>query len=813
MLEGSAVLATWQETGGNLQALNFTLLQYQKLWRKAFLKLWEKCSREFGSQTARELGARIVRNAKQAAFVAETKAKPGDWTYDPWDDSIKEAASTYIGTKITNICNVTRAQLQAVLAEGLEKTSSPDKIAAELRKAYAGMSARRSYTIARTEVMSASNFASHRAATHLGMATTKMWISSRDYRVRDSHRNLDGQKVGINEKFSNELHYPCEPGGAAREVINCFVGSTRPLPAGEVWHAIRAEWDGEAITIQTAQGKSLTGTGNHPIMTRRGWIPLQEIQQGDELLVHGGRYWNRLGADANVLDVDRLPPTFLEILDSLAMNPPDMRATANFYGDVPLGDSEVYVVNPQRELRHHREPVFLEPAADGRFVLPNHSRRPLHAQGTLDPPEQRLGIHLSQRSLFEVVELLCCLGFGVTSDPVTHVSRAPYRGSVYTLETSAGVYFADGIVVSNCRCVTKYGFDAPVLPPPEVIEEPPAVEAALVEPLPDDDSLAGRVRKALGGKKGAGNVSLDEMLSAGKAIRESIESEFDFDKQYRRNWELKENLDRAKTKLANWQKKYKEPAANTPEWEEWRKKYDKVRAIYHKAQEEHYNEWQDLSWGWRATVIRKLKEAGGTLGATEQFKVLAGTLQGSTNQLSRMTKTWIEQQAELLPRDIANELAVDTGRLPFHVAGDRFTRAFYRPYLNPERDTLAMVLDGEERTTIHEMGHWIEDAHPEILAKSTEFLLKRVAGEKVERLSTLTGNAAYGFEGTRKDKFFNPYVGKVYGSETVPDATEILSMGLENVFYRTKDDRMGSGIWGRDPEHADYVLGLLASYF
>lgn len=86
----------------------------------------------------------------------------------------------------------------------------------------------RGETIARTETIGALN-ASHRDAFDQLIASgnvqrnqvQKIWRATRDKRTRDSHRHLDSESIGIDERFSNGLQYPCDPSGPASEVVNC----------------------------------------------------------------------------------------------------------------------------------------------------------------------------------------------------------------------------------------------------------------------------------------------------------------------------------------------------------------------------------------------------------------------------------------------------------------------------------------------------------------------------------------------------------------------------------------------------------------
>ncbi|PSJ60747.1 phage minor head protein [Pseudaminobacter soli (ex Li et al. 2025)] len=89
----------------------------------------------------------------------------------------------------------------------------------------------RGETIARTETMAALNesqMEAMRQAVDGGVDPTtivKVWHSAHDNRVRDSHREMHGQEVGLNGKFISPsgamLAYPGDPSAPANEIINC----------------------------------------------------------------------------------------------------------------------------------------------------------------------------------------------------------------------------------------------------------------------------------------------------------------------------------------------------------------------------------------------------------------------------------------------------------------------------------------------------------------------------------------------------------------------------------------------------------------
>ena len=90
----------------------------------------------------------------------------------------------------------------------------------------------RAELIARTEALSSLHVAQYQAfkqAIDKGSVdqttVVKIWRSAHDNRVRDTHRDLDGESVGFNETFTsskgNTLRFPGDPEAPAEEIIQC----------------------------------------------------------------------------------------------------------------------------------------------------------------------------------------------------------------------------------------------------------------------------------------------------------------------------------------------------------------------------------------------------------------------------------------------------------------------------------------------------------------------------------------------------------------------------------------------------------------
>jgi uncharacterized protein with gpF-like domain len=86
------------------------------------------------------------------------------------------------------------------------------------------MDSRAAVRNARTAVTCAQNkarFDSYERAEELGIKMKKVWLATLDDRTRESHVDLDGEEVEINEKFSNGLMFPADPEGEPSMIYNC----------------------------------------------------------------------------------------------------------------------------------------------------------------------------------------------------------------------------------------------------------------------------------------------------------------------------------------------------------------------------------------------------------------------------------------------------------------------------------------------------------------------------------------------------------------------------------------------------------------
>lgn len=157
------------------------------------------------------------------AELAPAKRAPIDWLQVVMDWLRTNGAVLVVG-----ITDSTRELVSRVLERGVEEGLGAREIARMLRADWPELARVRAERIVRTEVVRASNMASHLAAREaggaFGLTLEKEWIAALDGRTRDSHAVAHGQKVPIDALFSVGGYgalYPGDPSLPPEESVNC----------------------------------------------------------------------------------------------------------------------------------------------------------------------------------------------------------------------------------------------------------------------------------------------------------------------------------------------------------------------------------------------------------------------------------------------------------------------------------------------------------------------------------------------------------------------------------------------------------------
>lgn len=353
----------------------------------------------------------------------------------------------------------------------------------------------RAQTIARTESASATNSARDIEMHEEGVTQTQ-WVTAGDDAVRESHEALDGEIRPIGQPYAPGLSRPHDPNAPASEVINCFIPDT--LVSGAMVSGLEARYAGPVWEIETARGKRLTTTPNHPVLTGDGWKRASAIGEGDYLI--GAQPNVGLGMVRDVHDEDG-PSRIEDVFKALAANRgvrARMVVALDLHGDGAFGNGEVHVVNADRELWLDRAAKAFQSGSDVSLLLPDAhgaaalrdsahalSRDRVGGTATRSPrpgdlaldrssvqleraplgalrigPAANWNVHVSEQAkergardpqfisdLFEASAGL------VTVDKVIAVRERHFDGHVYDLQSATGWILAEDIICGNCRCV------------------------------------------------------------------------------------------------------------------------------------------------------------------------------------------------------------------------------------------------------------------------------------------------------------------------------------------------------------------------
>ena len=182
--------------------------------------------------------------------------------------------------------------------------------------------------------------------------------------------------------------------GKPSRTQDAFNRHPRCFPAGAVISgpnidaASRRWYDGELVILTTASGEKLSITGNHPVLTRRGWVPANMVGEGDYVV----RSTLSQGAAPLVIPNHHQVPALVEdVWRSLGMGGLLRMPTSpeDFHGDGVHGEVDVVLADgalARRGLSSIGEPLPHELLADALGGLAE-----FYAQGSADKFDLRRG--------------------------------------------------------------------------------------------------------------------------------------------------------------------------------------------------------------------------------------------------------------------------------------------------------------------------------------------------------------------------------------------------------------------------------------
>ena len=136
-------------------------------------------------------------------------------------DELQDAidAEMDVLTELTDIQESTIRNIDKKMAQGISDGLTTAEIQTLLIDAGI-FSPMRALRISRTIVGAGSSLGQFVSLDMAG-AKFKVWLSAEDAHVRPRHQKMNGEKVGVRERFSNNALYPLDPILPAASRVNC----------------------------------------------------------------------------------------------------------------------------------------------------------------------------------------------------------------------------------------------------------------------------------------------------------------------------------------------------------------------------------------------------------------------------------------------------------------------------------------------------------------------------------------------------------------------------------------------------------------
>ena len=185
-------------------------------------------------QVAGEFAARTYRNFKAHGLNLQTKQEEEEEDDDLqmlFFNAIKDFVAATLAGIVQSVTQTTRGDIRAIIRKLQQDPQlSLEQFQEQLKAQYAQVAAARGRLIGRTEIIRASNKGMLLAAAATNVPMRKVWLSTRDNRVRRppkddyDHWTPDGQTQALDEPFivtGEQLMYPADPVGSLGNTINC----------------------------------------------------------------------------------------------------------------------------------------------------------------------------------------------------------------------------------------------------------------------------------------------------------------------------------------------------------------------------------------------------------------------------------------------------------------------------------------------------------------------------------------------------------------------------------------------------------------
>jgi hypothetical protein len=175
--------------------------------------IYKDIIKHFGEKTYNDIESRMNEIKAKRKFSALT-------------EDIENYIEDVTADKVVMITETTKRDIKKIVSKAIEEGKSVAQMEEDIDALYLKqIIPNRSKTIARTEVVSASNYGSYSGAKQTSSKLKKIWIPTFDDSTRETHLNMANHPaIGLDEQFNVGGFYGLHPADfalPASEVINC----------------------------------------------------------------------------------------------------------------------------------------------------------------------------------------------------------------------------------------------------------------------------------------------------------------------------------------------------------------------------------------------------------------------------------------------------------------------------------------------------------------------------------------------------------------------------------------------------------------
>jgi uncharacterized protein with gpF-like domain len=196
--------------------------------RKSYDQVWPNVGAKFAAST---VGNLEKNHDSPLIFKEAVEEMTEQELYDYFTQVTSQAAASAITDRVFKVSETVKKDIIAIVQQAVKKGYSIDRTAKLIKDvSNKEIIPKRARRIARTEIISASNFGSLQGAKATKLDLVKEYIATRDGLTRAGieswadHLSPDGQTVDLNEPFKvsgESLQYPGDPAGSPSNIINC----------------------------------------------------------------------------------------------------------------------------------------------------------------------------------------------------------------------------------------------------------------------------------------------------------------------------------------------------------------------------------------------------------------------------------------------------------------------------------------------------------------------------------------------------------------------------------------------------------------